>query len=161
MGVSDGNTRIPSASGLQERATLHGDGDVLLCLSLVLLSVTVPVSVCLYTRLSVSVSMSLSLGLCAWSEGQARPSGQQTDIAILPDGGGAFGFSTALSLSLKKKKNLLSKGPKSVSRLVIDGPVPWRPGAVGSRPREWVTCPVLGGAHADGNSVPRGTVPWC
>lgn len=109
MGVSDGNTHIPSASGLQERATLHGDGDFPLCLSLVLLSVTVPVSVCLYTRLSVSVSMSLSLGLCAWSEGQARPSGQQTDIAILPDGGGAFGFSTALSLSLKKKKPIIER----------------------------------------------------
>lgn len=64
VGVSDGNTHIPSASGLQERATLHGDGDVPLCLSLVLLSVTVPVSVCLYTRLSVSVSMSLSGSLC-------------------------------------------------------------------------------------------------
>lgn len=81
-----------------------------LCLCLVLLSVSLPVSVCLPLRPSLRLHLCLSLGLRACGKGQARPAGQQTDIASMPDGGGAFGFSTTLCLSLKK--NLLSKGPQ-------------------------------------------------
>lgn len=158
VGVSDGNTRIPSASGLQERATLHGDGDVPLCLSLVLRH-------CPCVCLSLHPSLCLCLHVSLWvsvpgARGRPGPLGSRRTslscrmVGVRLDSQPPF-------LSLLKKKNLLLKGPKSVSRLVIDSPVPWRPGAVGSRPREWVTCPVLGGAHADGNSVPRGTVSWC
>lgn len=103
-------------------------------------------SLCLSVSTPVSLSLSpcLSLGLCAWSEGQARPSGQQTDIAILPDGGGAFGFSIALSLSLKKKKKpiiertqvCLPFGHRQPSALVTRGCGQQAP-RVGHVPRAW------------------------